>query len=490
MNRTPSLAVSAFLLALIAPLGLWADHGEGTVNFVDLGPDQLLNDYPEFNEELVKARLDSLENEVVPPQYNSIVKSYILTYTERRRDVSERIIGRTLMYFPMIEHYLAEYNLPNDLKYLAIVESALVPRANSRVGATGLWQFMKPTAEWMGLRVGGELDEREDPHKSTQAAMRYLTYLYDRYEDWELAIAAYNGGTGRVSRAIKRARSRDFWKIRRFLPRETRNYVPAFIGAYYLMHYYKEHEIEPDFPELDLQVTKTVKVYTEYSFYELAQVTGLPLNIIQALNPGYTRNRVPANKEGNYLTLPSRVMLAFQEYLDSMRPDHRMPAPVMSAPVFVSRPSDLLDAEYEAMNYEIKENESLEDIAMRFNCTAHQIRVWNYPGVREFEAGQKMIVYVPKQIKRYAVAQKPVVTGPLPPLGIHTPVPLSIWASEQQAFVTQGGFLYYQAPRPMRVYELARRIPDINIRSLMELNGFTGPMHAVEEGAYVRIRPM
>ncbi len=487
MDKNPVSLFWTAILAIALPVGLGAADG---FSFVAYGADTSLADFPAFNEEVVKQRLDKLENEVVPPQYNSVVRSYIQTYTERRRDVSARIIGRSLMYFPMIEHYLEEYDLPNDLKYLAIVESALVPHANSRVGAVGLWQFMPPTAKWMGLDITREIDERVDPHKSTQAAMRYLTHLYDRFGDWELAIAAYNGGSGRVSRAIKRARSKNFWKIRRFLPRETRNYVPAFIGAYYLMHHYGDHDIEPDYPELDLQVTKTIKVYSEHSFYEIAQVTGIPLSIIETLNPGYTKRRVPANQNGNFLTLPSRVMLAFQQYLDSLRPDNRLPVPVLSAPVFVSRPSNLLDAEYEAMTYEMQEGETLEDIALRLNCTTHQLRVWNYPDVKEFGPGKKLTVYVPGRIKHFAENKLEAIAHVIEPLGIRTPQPLSVWVRERQSFVTKGGYLYYEIPRSMRVYELAGHIPDLEIRSLMRLNGFTGPLHEVDKGDFVRIRPM
>ena len=170
---------------------------------------------PSYTDEELKLRINQLVSAVVPPKFTRAVKSYINTYTLKRRDKTEKILGRTSMYFPMFEQYMTEHNVPLDLKYLSIVESALNPNAVSRSGAVGLWQFMPSTGKSNGLRMNSYVDERKDPHKSTEAALRYLYKQYKRFGNWELALAAYNGGPGRVNRAIKRGRSKNFWKIQK-----------------------------------------------------------------------------------------------------------------------------------------------------------------------------------------------------------------------------------------------------------------------------------
>ena len=223
------------------------------------------NNYPEYNKADVTPRVQTLQT-IVTPKYTSAVEGYIKGYTIRNREKSELILGRASRYFPMFEKYLKEAGLPDDLKYLSVVESALVPKALSRVGAGGLWQFMPPTGASYGLKIDRYVDDRSCPHKSTQAAMKHLASLYKRFQNWELALAAYNSGGGRVNRAIKMARSKNFWKVQRYLPRETRNYVPAFIAATYLYKYYTAHELLPVYPELDLQLTETMRVYSYLSF--------------------------------------------------------------------------------------------------------------------------------------------------------------------------------------------------------------------------------
>lgn len=447
--------------------------------------------YPPYEEKVVKDRIEKLENEVVPPKYNSVVKSYILTYTERKRESAQRIVGRSVMYFPMFEQYLRQHKLPLDLKYLPIVESALNPKAVSRVGATGLWQFMPGTARWIGLEISSQVDERIDPNASTNAALVYLAQLYDRFGDWELAIAAYNGGGGRVSRAIKRARSKDFWQIRRFLPRETRNYVPAFIAAYYLMHHYEDHNLNPEYPDLDLQLTKSTKVYDSYTFYQIAQITGLPLDIIQELNPAYSNNRIPQRDRGAYLTLPARVMPAFRDFIDAHRPDPQGQGPLMSAPVFVTRPAGDRNADYIKSVYTIRSGETMGMVAQQFGCTIHQIRAWNKLKSARVTPGQRLIMYHPKEYRRFRATEAVAELTPLATLSLNSvDQQSSIWVREHKNFVTKGGHLYYRLRRPERVFELAGRLPDISVRDLLQLNGYKNPMELVKKDTYVRIKKL
>jgi membrane-bound lytic murein transglycosylase D len=449
------------------------------------------NDFPSYDEEVVISRIKNLKNDVVPPKYNAVVKSYILTYTERKREAAQRILGRSVMYFPLFEEYLLRHKLPLDLKYLPVVESALDPKAVSRVGATGLWQFMPSTARWFGLEINHQIDERSDPNESTDAALNYLTQLYERFDDWELAIAAYNGGGGRVSRAVKRARSKDFWKVRRYLPRETRNYVPAFIAAYYLLHHYEDHALTPEYPDLDLQLTESTKVHDEFTFYEIAQITGLPLDILEALNPGYAQNRIPASHGGHYLILPRRVMPAFKDFVHSQHPDPNSPRPLLSTPVFVTRPAKERNAEYERSEYVVREGDSMEALAQEFNCTTHQIKAWNNLTTTALRPGQKLVLFQPKNFRRFNPAGELETLTPvasLPPKSIS--LSSSIWVREHHNFVTKGGFLYYRLPRRERVFELSQRFPEIGILQLMRLNGFKNTLEAREADSYVRIRKL
>jgi len=222
-------STSFLLLFAIVLFGQNNLHGPmvGTVPDEAIIPSSETN--PVYSDQELETQIQQMYSEVVPARLNPAVKSYIKTYTVKRRDKTAAMLGRKEMYFSMFEKYAVEQNVPTDLKYLSIVESALNPNAESRSGAVGLWQFMPATGSSLGLKINRDVDERKDPHKSTKAAYKYLNKQYKRYGNWELALAAYNGGPGRVNRAIKRGRSKNFWRIQKYLPKETRNYVPAFI---------------------------------------------------------------------------------------------------------------------------------------------------------------------------------------------------------------------------------------------------------------------
>ena len=239
--------------------------------------------FPPYTDEDLRERLGSIVNEVVTPRLDAIVKSYVNTYTALKRDKTEAMLGRMAMYFPLFERLLTEQNMPTDLKYLSITESALNPKARSRSGAVGLWQFMPTTGREYGLTQNRYVDLRKDPEKSTLAAIKFLKRLYQKYGNWELALAGYNGGPGRVNRAIKRGRSKNYWKIRRYLPRETRNYVSAYISATYIANFYEKHDLVPLYPDIELQLTEITVVYEGITFHEIAEITDVPLYIIEIL---------------------------------------------------------------------------------------------------------------------------------------------------------------------------------------------------------------
>ena len=354
---------------------------------------------PVYDEALVKDRLQQIEDPLFELKYNNVVRGYITGYLLRNRRSAELITGRSLLYFPIIESYLEAEGLPEKLKYLPVVESALRPDAISPVGACGLWQFMPGTASDHGMRMDNYVDERLDPHKSTQAALGYLKREYKKYGSWQLALAAYNGGSGRVARAVKRGRSKNFWRIRRYLPRETRNYVPAYIAATYLMEYYEDHDIEPDYPELELHITEYIQVYDAISFYRIAQLTGLRIETIEKLNPAYKRDLIPADERGHYLILPKRVMPAVEDYLEAQRLDH------FSADILDDEPvealTDTLKEKYERTLYYAKEGETMAEVAHKLKCSIHQLRAWNSNQPDSLSSGQTLVVYFPKELRRF-----------------------------------------------------------------------------------------
>jgi membrane-bound lytic murein transglycosylase D len=256
-------------------------------------------------------RLSKLPNIIEIP-YNNIVRKCIEKYISRRHNV-EYMLGVESIYFPMIEETLDKYDLPLELKYLTIVESALNPTALSRQGACGLWQFMLSTGRTYGLEVNSLIDERRDPVKSTDAACRHLKDLFNIYGDWNLVIAAYNCGAGNVNKAIRRANGKaDFWKIYQFLPRETRTYVPFFIAANYIMNYYAYHQLYPAQIETPSAVD-TVMINRQMHFDQISTILNIDKEELRALNPQYKKDIIPGNGKQYALKLPSTQAYVFVE---------------------------------------------------------------------------------------------------------------------------------------------------------------------------------
>src|SRR5690606_35823122 len=238
---------------------------------------------------ILEARLKTI-NDATPieMEYNQYVKAFINLYVNKKRDLSSIVLGIAPRYFPMFEEVLDRYNMPLELKYLAIVESALNPSAQSWVGAKGLWQFMYRTGKMYDLQVTSFYDERMDPYKSTVAACNYMMDLYKMYDDWNLVLAAYNSGPGNVNRAIRRSGGfKDYWKIRPFLPRETRGYVPAFIAVNYMMNYAEEHHIYPKMAPLTNTLVDTVHIKRSMSFTQISNYIDISEELLAELNPMY-----------------------------------------------------------------------------------------------------------------------------------------------------------------------------------------------------------
>ncbi len=287
---------------------------------------------PVFSSEVINNRLRSLPT-IIPMDYNQYVQRYIDVYTIEKRDRVAQILGLTDVYFPLIEQELDRQNMPMELKYLSIVESALNPHAKSRAGATGLWQFMLATGQEYGLKVDSYVDERRDPYKSTVAAISYLKKAHETFGDWLLAIASYNCGAGNVRKAINRAGGvYDFWAIRDYLPAETRGYVPAFIAATYSFNYFYDHNIYPIHTTFRLNQDTIHIKNLNLSLYEIAQLTGANIDELQNLNPELKMGAIPYSSYESYiLRVPSGVSDYFSKY-DSYIADKYGPKYYTSSP--------------------------------------------------------------------------------------------------------------------------------------------------------------
>lgn len=350
----------------------------------------------------VEQRLASLDQSFVEHRLDPAVRSIIRRYVELSPDLGARVVGRSVAYFPLFDRLIADAGLPAPVRYLAIAESALVLHANSRVGAAGLWQLMPATARSLGLYVDDKVDERLDVYRSTEAAMRYIKQLYRSLGDWGLVLAAYNAGPGRVRGALRKSRHKDYWNVRRYLPRETQLYVPAFIAATYLAEFYALHAIEPDLPSLDEQLITTLPVEQPLSFYRIAQVTGLSVDLIARLNPAYLQGQLPGYKRGHYLTLPRRVAPALKAYLEQFAAAKKEPALPFYSPFLPYRQlrqSTDSDSIYQLKYFTVESSGELATIADSLRLSAHTLAVWNAVCPhKELQPGQRLAYFRPREL--------------------------------------------------------------------------------------------
>ena len=369
-----------------------------------------------YDREEVRLRLQTMEC-IVKPRYTATVESYIKGYFANGARKAKTILSRSILYFPVFEKYLEAHNMPDDLKYLAVVESGLNPKAVSRVGATGLWQFMKATGAGYGLAINSRVDERSCPNRSTIAAMQYLEKAYRRFGSWELAIASYNCGAGNIRRAIKRAGgSTNYWKISKYLPRETRNFVPAFLAAVYALQFYHLHDVVPQYPHLDLQLTESELVYAGLPFQTIAAVTGLPLSVVQELNPAYKKDFVPASPTGHWVVLPRRTMQALRDYIGLLRPDNGAASQRPTLPPVLEEAGYFPNENYYKTFYTTLNDDHLHTLAGIFSCSKHNLKVWNNLTSEVLTRGQELIVWFPREIKRFGNRHlKTEHLKPLPP---------------------------------------------------------------------------
>lgn len=380
----------------------YKSHTQLMVATNDLVPDSLvLSDsiIMGVSDDVYVQRLQALQSPI-PMTYNSQVKKFIELYIVRRREQVERMLGMSRYYFPLFEEVLDANDMPLELKFLPIIESALNPRALSRVGASGLWQFMYYTGKQHGLEITSYVDERRDPYKASQAAAKFLRDLYSIFGDWYLAIAAYNCGPGNVNRAIARSGGqRDFWKIYYHLPRETRGYVPAFIAAAYAMTYANEHQIKA-LPSILPPVSDTVMVVKPLHLEQIAKTLKVSLDVIRELNPQYRHDIIPATEGGKSyaLRLPVEMTFAFAQQEDSVYacerakyfPDNKI------VPVSEATYGGYVPANSVHFIYTVKDGDVPGSIAKKFGVRLSDLKYWNGMRKNIIRIGQKLHIYVPK----------------------------------------------------------------------------------------------
>ena len=342
-----------------------------------------------YVESEVRQRLTQMDLPVTV-RFNRTVRAYIKSYIKRKRNNSEVILGRASIYFPIFEQMLKEKGLPEALKFLPVLESALNPHAVSRSGAVGLWQFMPKTAKGFQLEINSYVDERKDPYKATRAAVKYLDQLYRRFGDWNLVLIAYNCGPTKVAKTIRKAKTRKFSKLIKLLPKETQHYVSAYIAASYLMKFYQYHDLNPQYPDYDLQFTETIMVRQYTSFNKISMVSGIPLETIERLNPTYNNGAMPFKATGNYLTLPVCGMSAYREYFDKAREEETS----YNNAYYDQNKSMAMLAHWVGEIYIVEDGDTLEVIAERFETDVANLRVINQLENTNLEEGQELLVYI------------------------------------------------------------------------------------------------
>ena len=362
-----------------------SEYNMDSVRFTSGVPDQVLIE-----------RLQKMNSFIQLP-YNETVKNYMVLYSEKMPTRMSQMLGLAQYYMPIFEEAFRKYGLPLELKYMAIIESALNPLAVSRVGATGMWQFMHSTARNYGLRIDSYIDDRMDPVASVDAAARYLRDAYRIFGDWSLAISSYNCGSGNVNKAIKRAGRRDFWSIYPYLPRETRGYVPAMVGAMYAVNYAKEYGLEPAPVQMPAHID-TFMINRNLHFRQISEVIGVPIDDLRDLNPQYYKDIVPGNQGEQILRLPFNYSNAF---LDSQDTIYKYKAAEMfSGSIDDGRNARPAAATRQAASsgggtwvyYKVRKGDNLGKIAARNHTTVKNIKSWNGLKSDRIREGQRLKV--------------------------------------------------------------------------------------------------
>ena len=395
-------------------------------------------------------------NSFIDLPYNSIVRNYIILYSEKMSKSMPEMLGLCSYYMPIFEEIFNEHDMPEEFKALAIIESALNPTAVSRAGAKGMWQFMYSTAKLYGLTINSFVDERCDPIKSAHAAAEYLKDAYKIFGDWNLAIASYNCGAGNVNKAIRRSGGkRAFWDIYPYLPRETRGYVPAFVGALYTMTYYKEHGIIPQPVELPA-VTDTFKINKMLHFKQVSDLVGVPLQTLKDLNPQYRHEIVPGNEREYILRIPYQYSGAFIDHEDSL---YAYKADELFNPIVIKKIQDGGDGE--RIIHRVQRGEVLGMLAIRYRCSVSQIKRWNNLRSDNIRIGQRLVIY------RGGTAPSTSSSS------ASKSVASTAKSAAPQKFPADTEYTIYTVKNGDSLYLIAKNYPGVSAQNIMDFNGIS-----------------
>lgn len=480
-NSKQLVKVDNFIATIDSALNQWQATFQSLENdgFSQIDSNASRKSLPRFSDSFYQHEMKKLvETSPIDFTYNKWVKPFIDLYARQKHGHVQQLMGLSDYYFPIFETHLDREGLPLRLKYLPVIESALNPNAVSPAGASGIWQFMYPTARQYGLNVTTYVDERRNTVASTKAAVHYLSDLYKIYEDWLMVIAAYNCGPGNVNKAVRRSGYSDnFWKIYPFLPRETRGYVPAFIAVAHVFENAEAHKLSPKKPELPT-VTDTVMVNKKLHLKTVAKGMDLDIESLRALNPEFKRDVIPGGDKPNSLLLPLKSALAFCSQSDSLY--------ALQDSLFKEEGEDETlansedsDPAYETLYYTVKKGDNLGYIAEWYDCSAGEIRRWNRLRGSRIHVGDRMKIRVPsakandyKKINRLSFAQKQQLTRK---------------GSVQGGKIQGDDFIYYQVQHGDTLWNIARKFNGVSIGNLRKLNDLTKHQH-INPGDKIKVK--
>lgn len=457
-------------------LNIWYLHRQvGEQNDVEAFDMDSIHFSSNVSDDVLKQRLEKLNSYITLP-YNETVRNYMVLYSEKMPTKMSNLLSLSQYYMPIFEETFSKYNLPDELKYLAIIESALNPNAVSRAGAVGMWQFMTRTAKSYGLEVNSYVDERRDPFKSADAAARYLVDSYRLFGDWNLAISSYNCGPGNVNKAIRRGGGRGYWSVYNYLPRETRGYMPAFVGAMYAMRYCKEYGLSANGVQMPVQVD-TFEIRHNLHFQQISDLLGISVDELRNLNPQYIKDIVPGTSKPYIIRLPYSYTASFLANEDSL---YTYKADIYLNPQTVlesnTGKSSSVNTVSDRITYKVKKGDTLGKIAGRYHVSVNDLKKWNHLRSTTLSIGQKIYIHqrVPAPVQS-AVQQTPnIVKQQSPEPAADKPVQQvdSLQTSDAQVKEAEPKpeYVVYVIKSGDNLTKIANRYPGVSVKDIMNYN--------------------